>query len=201
MVASIILDLAKRRKTARRFSSTRVNLKEVLVALETACQAPSGANSQPWRFVIVADPQTRRRVKEACERGEKEFYLKVKWRLREWLLSRGFSWQKPFLEEAPLLVLVLSEARAPYSTQSVSLAMGYILLALEEFGLGTVTYTPSTTRRVLDEIGVPNGFRLEAVLPIGVSASVKSKEPRLGFKEVTYMDSWGSPYMFDGSFC
>ena len=191
MGTNFILDLAKRRKTVRRFSSTQVNLKDVLVALETACQAPSGANSQPWRFVIITDSQIKRRIREICERIEREFYSKVNGELREWLLARGFSWKKPFLEEAPVLVLILSETKAPYSTESVWLAIGYTLLALEELNLGTVTYTPSNAKGVLDEVDVPDGFRLEAILPIGVSTDEKSKEPRLSLDEVTYMNSWG----------
>ena len=191
MVTNYTLDLAKRRKTVRRFSSTPVNLKDVLVALEVACQAPSGANFQPWRFVIITDSQIKRRIREACERIEREFYSKVEGELREWLLARGFNWKKPFLEETPVLVLVLSETKAPYSTQSVWLAIGYVLLALEELGLGTVTYTPSTAKEVLDEVDIPDGFRLEAILPIGIPADEKSKEPRLGVDKVTYINSWG----------
>jgi len=193
MSTNHVLDLAKGRKSTRRFSSTPVNLKDVFIALETACQAPSGANSQPWRFVIVTDSQIKRRIGEACEQSEKEFYSKVKGEMREWLLARDFSWEKPFLEEAPVLVLVLSEKKAPYSRESVWLAVGYILLALEELGLGTVTYTPSATKGVLEEVGVGKGFRLEAILPIGMSTDEKSKEPRLSLSRVAYLNHWGSP--------
>ena len=190
MASSYVLDLARRRKTVRRFSSSPVKLKEVLLALEAACQAPSGANYQPWRFLIITDIQTKKRIREACEGAERDFYSKVEGELREWLQERGLSWRKPFLEEAPLLVLVLSETKAPYSTESVWLALGYILLALEELGFGTVTYTPSSTRNVLEAVDVPEGFRLEAILPIGVSEDEKPKEPRIGFDDVTFLNAW-----------
>lgn len=194
MVTNLVLDLAKRRKTVRRFSSIQVNRRDVLVALEAACQAPSGANSQPWRFVIITDSQVKRRIREVCERIEREFYSSVKGELREWLLARGFNWGKPFLEEAPIMVLVISDTKAPYPTQSVWLAIGYILLALEELGLGTVTYTPSDAKGVLDELKIPDGFRLEAILPIGVSADEKPKEPRLSLEKVTHLNSWGHSF-------
>jgi len=74
----------------------------------------------------------------------------------------------------------------------VWLAIGYILLALEELGLGTVTYTPSNAEAALDELNVPNGFSLEAILPIGISADEEPKEPRRELEEVTYVDSWGT---------
>jgi len=190
-MASYVMNLAKRRKTVRRFSSTPISMEDILAALEIACEAPSGANSQPWRFLIVTDPQIKRKIREACERTERKFYSEVKGEVGEWLLTRGFTWEKPFLEEAPIIVLVLSVTKAPYATQSVWLAVGYILLALEELGLGTVTYTPSTTREVQDEVSIPDEFRVEAILPVGVSADEKSKEPRFRLNEVTYPNQWG----------
>jgi len=193
MSRNSILELARRRKTVRKFSSQQVDLKDVLLALEAACQAPSGANSQPWRFVIVKDPKIKRRIREECEKGEKEFYSNVKGSLKEWLLARGFSWEKPFLEEAPLLVLVFSEKKAPHSTHSVWLAIGYILLALEEMGLSTVTYTPSDPKGVLDEVNAPEDYRLEAILPIGFSVDEKPKESRFKASEVSFLDFWGHP--------
>lgn len=63
-------------------------------------------------------------IREICERIERKFYSEVKEELSEWLLARGSSWRTPFLEEASVLVLVLSETKAPYSTQSVWLAIG-----------------------------------------------------------------------------
>jgi nitroreductase len=191
-VTEYIYNLAKRRKTVRKFSSRPVDWKEVIIAIKSACQAPSGANSQPWRFLIVTDIETKRRIRKACEQGEKEFYSKVNDELREWLLRKGLNWRKPFLEEAPLLTLIFSEKKAPYSIQSVWLAIGYILLVIEELGLGTVTYTPSITKDVLDVIDVPKDFRLEAILPIGFSADEKTKEQRLKLDEVTYINSWGN---------
>jgi len=191
MMSSCVLDLARSRKTVRKFLPSQLDLGSVFVALEAACQAPSGANSQPWRFMVVTDSQIKKKIREACEAGEKEFYSKVKGELREWLLKRGFSWKKPFLEEAPALILVFSEKRKPYSRESVWLAIGYILLALEEQGLGTVTYTPSSTKKALEDMGMAKGFRLEAILPVGVSADERVKEPRLGLDKVTYLNTWG----------
>ncbi len=191
MTINYIFDLAKNRKTVRKFLPAQLNLQEVFIALKAGCQAPSGANSQPWRFIVITESCIKRKIREVCETGEREFYSKVSGELRKWLLDRGFSWKKPFLEDAPLLVLVLSEIEKPYSKESVWLAIGYILLALEEEGLGTVTYTPTSAERVLKELGIPEGFRLEAILPIGASADGREKEPRLDLDEVTYLNTWG----------
>ncbi len=78
MKNSLVLELAKHRKTVRTFSKSSVDLKEVLLALEAACQAPSGGNSQPWRFVIVKDPKSNKRIREKCGKAEKEFNFKGK---------------------------------------------------------------------------------------------------------------------------
>lgn len=190
-MGSYVLDLARRRKTARRFSSEPIDLKAVIAAIEAGCQAPSGANSQPWRFLIVTDENVKKRVRKACENGEKTFYSEVKGELREWLLAKGLRWRKPFLEEAPVLILVFSETKAPYAVQSVWLAIGHILLALEEAGLGTMTYTPSHSKGVAEEVDLPKGFRLEAILPVGISADKKTKEPKLSLQQVLYLNSWG----------
>ena len=72
-----ILKLATSRKTAREFSSTPVPMEAVIGALEAARQAPSGANRQPWRFILVDDPELKGRIRRASERGEREMYEKV----------------------------------------------------------------------------------------------------------------------------
>lgn len=195
MITSYILDLAKRRKTVRRFSKKPLDLNLLDIALEVACQAPSGANCQPWRFMIITSSYIKKKVRKICEQGEKRFYSQVKGDLKAWLLKRDFDWKKPFLEEAPVLLLILSEIKAPYSTQSVWLAIGYILLVLEELGLGTVTYTPSDSKALQEEVGIPDEYRLEVILPLGISQVEKIKEPRFSINEVTHLDSWGKKYL------
>ncbi len=188
-----ILELAARRRSIRKFRAGGVTLKDVLRILEAARQAPSGANSQPWRFLVVSDSGLKARIRAAAEEGERRFYERVSGELREWLQARGFSPEKPFLEEAPFLVLVFSQARAPYSVQSTWIAVGYALLAAEEAGLGTLTYTPSDPTRVAEEVDAPEGLRLEVILPIGIPADDKPKEPRLPLSEVCRLNSWDRP--------
>jgi nitroreductase len=190
MSDSIILRLARARKTVRKFDSTPVEMADVITVLEAGSQAPSGANSQPWRFLIITDPNTKAIIREASEEGEKEFYRTVGGGLKNWLNGKGIDWHKPFLEEAPLLVLVFSDGAAPYSTESVWLSIGYILLSLEEKGLHTITYTPSNPQEILEKLEIPQGFRLEAVLPIGFPKFRESKEERRDVSEVSYLNSW-----------
>ncbi len=172
------LELAHSRKTVRKFSQEPVDLRQIFQVVEVAKEAPSGANYQGWRFSIIIDPKMKRRIREASERGEKAFYEKVSGDWREWLSEKRINYIKPYLEEAPVLLAVLARNDVPYSTESVWLAIGYMLLAIEELELATVTYTPSDTKLVEKVIDVPKDYRLEAILPIGKPREDKTKEPR-----------------------
>lgn len=193
-----VVELATERKTVRRYSSRRIPMEDVIRALEAARQAPSGANRQPWKFLLVTDPEVKARLRRASERDEKELYENVCGEFREWLLDHGLSHEKPFLEEAPLLVAVLIEKVAPYARESVWVAIGYLLLALVEAGLGSMPYTPSNTEYPLSELNAPKGYGLEAILPIGYSDDENPKEPRKSIEEIVYVNRWGTK--LDASF-
>lgn len=183
---SSILELAEKRKTARKFTDKRVKIEDIKTALRAAAQAPSGANYQPWRFQIITDSAMKKRIRKASEEGEKAFYEKVSGDWADWLDSKNINWSKPFLEEAPVLLAVLSQRKAPYTTESTWLAIGYILLALEELKLSTVTYTPSNTKNVTEVLMSPSNYKLEAILPIGYSYDDKPKEERLFLENIIF---------------
>lgn len=186
-----ILELATSRKTVRKFSAKPVPMDDIRYALDVARQAPSGANEQPWRFIIVTDPDLKKRIKDASERAERVLYENVKGDFREWLLSHGLSHEKPFLEEAPLLVAVLMVASAKYARESLWVAVGHLLLALEERGLSTIVYTPTNTNLPLAELDSPQGFKLEVILPVGYSDDDTPKEPKKDLDEIAFMNRWG----------
>lgn len=185
-----ILELATSRKSVRRFSAKPVPMDDILYALDVARQAPSGANEQPWRFIIVTDPGLKKRIRDASERAERALYENVKGDFREWLLSRGLSHEKPFLEEAPLLVAVLMVASAKYARESLWVAVGHFLLALEERGLSTIAYTPSNTDLPLAELDSPLGFKLEVILPVGYSDDDTPKESKKDLDEIAFLNRW-----------
>ena len=178
------LELARNRKTSRSFKKTDVSPDLIRTTIDVAREAPSGANYQGWKFTVITNQDTKKRIREASEGGEKEFYGKVSGDWGQWLNRSKINWMKPYLEEAPVLIAVFARNDVPYSKESVWLAVGYMLLALEEQGLATVTYTPSSVKLVEDVLSVPEGYRLEVILPIGYSNDAKSKEPRLGIEAV-----------------
>lgn len=191
-MAKPLLDLAKSRRSVRRYSDENVTLDDILYALKVASLAPSGANEQPWRFIVVDDTDLKKRIRAACERGERHLYNSVKGEFKQWLLSQGLSHEKPFLEGAPYLVVVLMNASAKYARESVWIAIGHMLLALEEKGLSTLVYTPSNTVYPLDELDAPAGFKLEAILPVGRSDDESPRTGRRELSETAFMNSWGN---------
>lgn len=180
-----LCDLLRRRRSVRDFSPDPVPLDLVDAAIEAAASAPSGANRQPWRFVVVRDPQTKRRIREGAEAEEREFYERRA--TPEWLADLaplGTSWRKPFLETAPVLVVVFAldwetepgpdggEARRKnyYVQESVGIASGMLLAALHSAGLATLTHTPSPMGFLGQILERPRNERPFLLIPVGYPA-------------------------------
>jgi iodotyrosine deiodinase len=143
----------KQRKSVREFSTTRPELNIVLECLDVANTAPSGANLQPWHFTLLQDQRLKRIVREQAELVETEFYTKKA--SRQWLQDLSpfqTTPSKPFLEEAPYLIVVFycplikyegQEIRKSYfPIESTGIATGFLLASLHQAGLSTLTYTP-----------------------------------------------------------
>ena len=188
-----VAELAKRRKSVRKFKPDKFDMEVIIECIDVAKEAPSGSNAQPWHFVIVKDEEVKRKLREICERGEKKFYSHVRGELAEWLKSKGLNWEKPFLTEAPYIVGVFAKKKAPYSRESVWIAVAYFLLALEEKGLASLTYTPPNREEVAEVLRCPQEYRLEVLIPVGFSADSKEKEPRKSVEEITSVDYFDVP--------
>jgi nitroreductase len=187
---STIIELATRRRTTRVFAKTPVKYEDILYCIKAAGQAPSGANRQPWRFVLVDDPKMKVRIRAACEEQEKRHHASVEASLKEWFASKNITWEKPFLTDAPMLLAVFSNQEMPYASESTWLAIGYMILALEERSLSTLTYTPSYPDKVGPVFSAPEEYKLETILPIGRSSDSKPKEPRRPFQSSVYRNLW-----------
>jgi iodotyrosine deiodinase len=132
---------------------------------------------QPWRFVVVTDPGARRRIREGAEAEEREFYERRAG--EEWLdalAPLGTGADKPFLETAPVLVVVFEvhrgegEPRPYYPKESVGIAVGLLLAALHRAGFATLTHTPSPMRFLGEILGRPRNERPFVVVPVGYPA-------------------------------
>ncbi len=186
-----ILGLARRRRSVRRFRSDPISEEDLRYVLEAAHYSPSGANRQPWRYILVRDPGRKRRIREICEEVEKRFYERVPQWFLEFARSRGITWRKPHLTDAPVLIVVAGYRKSPHWKESVWIMIGYLLLAAEERGLATLTYTPSDTRWAKEFFGLPDGWGLETIIPIGYPEEVPSFPGRYRLEDLIYSEEWG----------
>ena len=169
------------RRSVRSFSTDLIPEGVIEECLRAAGSAPSGANLQPWSFVVVSEPSLKRRIREAAELEEHENY---EWRMGEaWLKDLeafGTDENKPFLEDAPALIVVFRQAygldddekrKHYYVMESVGIATGFLLAALHTAGLATLTHTPSPMgflERILER---SENERAYLIIPVGYPAN------------------------------
>lgn len=177
---SFLEEMSKRR-TVREFSDRPVPIEIIENCIKTAASAPSGANKQPWQFVIVQDPEVKTKIRKAAEKEEKEFYghrATKKW--LEDLNQFGTDWHKPFIEIAPYLIIVFrqiydveedgSQHKNYYVNESVGIASGFLLAALHHSGLVTLTHTPSPMNFLGEILERPQNEKAFLLIPVGFPA-------------------------------
>ena len=177
---SEFVEMLNRRRTVREYSDRDVPFELIEKAIKTAGTAPSGANMQPWRFVVVRDVEIKRKIREAAEKEEHESYhgrMSEKWLRR--LAILGTDEHKPFLEIAPYLIVVFrinsveengETEPTYYSQESVGIAVGMLLAALHNMGLATLTHTPSPMKFLQEILGRPKNEIPFVLIPVGYPA-------------------------------
>jgi nitroreductase len=169
------LERIRRRRSVRSFSSDPIPIEVVERCIESAAQAPSGANKQPWTFVLVTDPEIKRQIRIAAEKEEAAFYGgRASQRWLEDLKPLNTGPDKPFLEDAPALIVVFAQRhgtevgdRHYYVSESVGIAVGVLLAALNDAGLATLTHTPSPMRFLAEILERPKGEQAYVLIPVG----------------------------------
>lgn len=166
-----------RRRTVRMFSDEPVPREVIEQCILAAGTAPSGAHKQPWRFVVVGEPALKKKIREAAEEEEREFYGRRA--TEEWLEDLrpfGTDANKPFLEVAPWLIVVFKLMKTDdggqvyYANESIGIATGMLLAALHHAGLATLTHTPSPMGFLKDVLGRPDNERPFLLIPVGFPA-------------------------------
>ena len=173
-------ELCNRRRTARAFSPRPVSRELLETLVRTAGTAPSGANKQPWRFIIVTDAELKRKIRVAAEKEEKQNYERRM--SQEWLddlADLGTDWHKDFLEVAPALIVVFSveyekdgerTRKNYYVMESVGLAVGILIVAIHNAGLVSLTHTPSPMHFLQEILNRPSNERPFVLIPVGYPA-------------------------------
>ncbi len=182
------LEMIKSRRTVRDFSEKNIPVGVIENAVRTAASAPSGANKEPWHFVIVKDPALKKKIRVAAEKEEKEFYehrAPDSW--LEDLNQFKTDWHKPFLEVAPALIVVFRQSyidlgstrrKNYYVNESVGIASGFLLAALHNAGLVTLTHTPSPMGFLEKILKRPKNEKAFLLIPVGYPAE-NAKVPDL----------------------
>ena len=175
--AAAFLATVRRRRSVREFSPDPIPLDVVQTCIESAGQAPSGANKQPWTFVLVTDPTVKAKIRQAAEEEERNFYAGRA--SEEWLADLahlGTDENKPFLDIAPALIVVFAQTKPEedgqhyYVKESVGLASGILLAALNNAGFATLTHTPSPMKFLSEVLGRPSNERPFLLIPVGYPA-------------------------------
>ncbi len=174
-------DLMKTRRSVRDISDRPVPLEVIKNIVKTGASAPSGANKQPWTFCIVQNPEVKKAIREAAEKEEYESYQNRM--SEEWLADLKplqTDWNKPFLEKAPYLIIVFKHAyeigedgkkkNNYYVNESVGLACGFLLTAIHQAGLVSLTHTPSPMNFLSKILNRPENERPFLLIPVGYAA-------------------------------
>ncbi len=186
--AAAFYEELRRRRSVRHFSDRPVPRSIIEDCLRAAGSAPSGANQQPWRFVVVSNPATKRRIRAAAEAEERAFYGQRA--PEDWLKALaplGTGPDKPFLETAPYLIAIFAErygvgtdgrrVKHYYVQESVGIATGILIAALHHAGLATLTHTPSPMDFLNDILERPRNERPFLLLVVGYPAENATVPP------------------------
>ncbi|MCA0316487.1 MAG: nitroreductase family protein [Proteobacteria bacterium] len=179
--ATSFYEAIRRRHTVRDFSDRPVPRDIIETCLKAAGTAPNGANHQPWHFCVIGDPAVKRRIREAAEVEEKEFYAGKAG--EEWLKALaplGTDADKPFLDTAPWLIAVFGARKSVsadgvlrknyYVSESVNIAVGFLIAALHQAGLATLTHTPAPMGFLNEICGRPDEEKPYILMVVGYPA-------------------------------
>lgn len=192
-----------RRRTVRDFAATPVPRAVIEDCVMAAASAPSGANQQPWTFVCISDPATKAAIRAAAEEEERAFYNGRA--PEEWLdalAPLGTDADKPFLETAPWLIVIFAQRHGIgpqgerikhyYVPESVGIATGFLVAALHDAGLATLTHTPSPMGFLSRICGRPENEKPVILLVAGHPAA-GATVPDIGKKEPDEVIVWMEP--------
>ena len=165
------------RRSVRGFSNEDIPDIVLENIIRTAMSAPSGANKEPWQFSVVKDKTVKKKIRKAAEAEEKKFYKERA--TEEWLRDLNkfeTDWRKPFLEKAPALIVVFKQSydnrgglkrKNYYVGESVGIASGFLITAIHNAGLVSLTHTPSPMGFLEKILKRPTNEKAFLLIPVG----------------------------------
>lgn len=189
--AESFYQMMDQRRSVRDFSDKEIPIKIIEDIIKTASTAPSGAHKQPWNFCVIQNPEIKKEIRIAAEAEEKEFYdRKISDQWKDDLLPLATTWEKPFLEIAPYLIIVFKKSHEDpsnnkatnyYINESVGIACGMLITAIHNAGLVTLTHTPQPMKFLSKILDRPSNEKPFLLLPVGYPAE-KTYVPQLSRK-------------------
>ena len=189
-------DLVKTRRSVRKFKSVPIPEEHITQMLDAARLAPTAGNRQPWKFLVIQDPQIIEQLKQACIQLRIKEYTDDK-ELTSAEVEEVQGEVRAYYDDlflAPLYVVILTDSNAPYSHYNVhdgALSGGYLCLAARSLGYGTAYMTESIYESATREIcGIPDEYERVCVVPIGIPDDLKERRPKKSLGDVLVYDTF-----------
>lgn len=175
--SELFYNLLDKRRSVREYSDKAIDIKVIENIIKTAGTAPSGAHKEPWTFCVVSNPELKSKIRSAAEKEEKKSYggrMSDRWKAD--LEPLGTTWEKPFIEIAPYIIVVFKRVHETvggekrnnyYVNESIGIACGMLIAAIHNAGLVTLTHTPSPMNFLGKILNRPENERAYLLLPVG----------------------------------
>ena len=175
--SELFYNLLDKRRSVREYSDKAIDIKVIENIIQTAGTAPSGAHKEPWTFCVVSNPELKSKIRVAAEQEEKKSYggrISDRWKAD--LEPLGTTWEKPFIEIAPYIIVVFKRVHETvggekrnnyYVNESIGIACGMLIAAIHNAGLVTLTHTPSPMNFLGEILDRPENERAYLLLPVG----------------------------------
>jgi nitroreductase len=170
-----LYELMKNRRSTRDFLNKEVSEEKLNLILKAGRLAPSGADQKPYVYIAVDDMALKKEIKQYCEDADKRYYDTSEEWFKKWVEKKNISLEKDFLVDAPYLIVVAGETDKPYWLESTWMSISYMILAAENEGLDTLTYTPAETDFIKYLLELPEKFVTVVIIPIGYAKYPQEK--------------------------
>jgi len=188
-----LYELMENRRSTREFYDKKVSEEKFRSILKAGLSAPSGADQKPFVYIVVTDPVLKKKIKRFSETVDKKYYSTAPEWFKKWMKKKSISLEKNFLVDATFLIVVAGETDKPYWLESTWISIAYMILAAENEGLASLTYTPAETDFLNDLLHLPQTFKPVVIIPIGYARNKASKKTAVN-EEKVFLNEYSKQY-------
>ena len=181
------------RRSIREFYNKKVPEEKLRSILKAGLLAPSGADQKPFVYIVVDDPVLKKKIRRFSETVDKKYYSTAPEWFKKWMKKKSISLEKNFLVDATFLIVVAGETAKPYWLESTWISIAYMILAAENEGLVSLTYTPTETDFLNDLLHLPQTFKPVVIIPIGYTKNKASKKTVVNGEKV-FLNKYSKKY-------